>query len=257
MKNRRHKRKESYSILFVSNIDRRNRHFRIARSTLRLLLVLVLLIFAVAGWSIYQGVSEIRQENSLQETLREQQLAREQLVSEWEEEKNNWALEKQALEDELDLVRADLNEREQELQIIAEAEREAAEAAEREAAEAIIPTLFPSTGGGLLSATFSEEHPYISFTVEAGTDIIAAGDGTITAIRSDAAYRHIIEITHESGYVTYYLYRQDATLRVETGAQVHKGEALLTITAENTELDYEVQYEDKLIDPLSIMVAKG
>lgn len=257
MKNRRHKRKESYSVLFVSNIDRRNRHFRIARSTLRLLLVLVLVLFAAAGWLSYQSFSVIRHESGLQEQLRDQQLAGEQLVSEWENEKSSWTQEKQELEEELSAVRLELNAREQELQAIADAEQEAAAAAEREAAEAIVPTLYPSSGVGVLTSTFSEEHPYISFTVEAGTDIIAAGDGTVTAIRSDDTYRYIIEVAHESGYTTYYLYRQNADLKVEEGTQVAKGDSLLTVTTENTELDYEVQYEDELIDPLSIIAAKG
>lgn len=257
MKNRRHKRKEFYSVLFVSNIDRRNRHFRIARSTLHLLFVLVLVIFAAVGWLGYQATVQIQYESGLEGELREQQLAEEQLVSEWEDEKSNWTQEKQALEEELASVRQDLDAREQELQAIAQAEQEAAEAAEREAAEAIVPTLYPSSGVGVLTATFSEEHPYISFTVEVGTDIIAAGGGTVTSVRSDDTYRHIIEIDHESGYTTYYLYRQDADLRVAEGDQVQKGDALLSITSENTELDYEVLYGDELIDPLSIIAAKG
>lgn len=257
MKNRRHKRKESYSILVVSNINRRNRRFRMTRSTLHCLFVLVLIIFAATGWLSYQALSQIRQENGLQGQLREQQLAREQLVSEWEEEKSNWAQEKQTLEEELAAVRLDLDARDQALQEIADAEQEAAEAAEREAAEAIVPTLYPSSGVGVLTSTFSEEHPYISFTVEAGTDIIAAGDGTVASIRSDNTYHYIIEVVHDSGYTTYYLYRQNAELKVETGAEVHKGDSLLTITAEDTEMDYEVLYGDELIDPLSIIAAKG
>jgi murein DD-endopeptidase MepM/ murein hydrolase activator NlpD len=44
---------------------------------------------------------------------------------------------------------------------------------------------------------------------------------------------------------------------VEEGAQVKKGDTLFTITAENTELDYEVLYGDEFIDPLSIIAAKG
>ena len=257
MKKRRHKHKESYSILFVSNINRRNRHFRIARSTLHLLFVLIFVILAAAGCLSYLALSELRHENGLQDELRKQQLANEQLASDWEEEKTNWTEEKQALEEELAAVRSDLDEREQALQAIAEAEQEAAAEAEREVAEAMIPTLYPSSGIGVLTATFSEEHPYISFNVEAGTDIIAAGGGTVRAIRSDDTYRYIIEIVHDSGYTTYYLYRQNAELKVEEGAQVQKGDALLTVTSEDTELDYEVMYEDELIDPLSIIAAKG
>ena len=86
MKNRRHKRKESYSVLFVSNIDRRNRRFRIARSTLHLLFVLFFMIFAAAGWLSYQALTQVQHESGLRQKLREQQLAEERLVSEWEYE---------------------------------------------------------------------------------------------------------------------------------------------------------------------------
>lgn len=257
MKNRRHKRKESYSVLFVSNIDRRSRHFRIARSTLHLLFVLVFTILAAAGWLSYQALTQVQHESGLQQQLREQQLAEERLVSEWEDEKDNWAQEKQTLEEELAAVRSDLDAREQELQAIADAEREAAEEAEREAAEALVPTLYPSSGVGVITSTFSDEHPYTSFTVEAGTDVIAAGNGTVRSINSDDTYRYMIEIVHESGYTTYYLYRQNAELKVEEGAQVNKGDSLFTITSEGTELDYGVLFGDEWIDPLSIMDTKG
>ena len=123
--------------------------------------------------------------------------------------------------------------------------------------EMCIRDRYPSSGVGVLTSTFSEEHPYISFTVEPRTDIIAAGDGTVRAISSDNTYQYIIEVVHESGYTTYYLYRENADLKVEEGAQVKKGDTLFTITAENTELEYEVLYGDEFIDPLSIIAAKG
>ena len=257
MKNRRHKRRESYSVLFVSNIDRRSRRFRIARSTLHLLVILVLMVFAAAGFFGYQTFNNVWQESSLQKKLRDRQLAEQQLRSEWEADKNEWAQEKQTLEDELETLRAELTAREQEIQAAADAAAEAAAEAERAAAEALVPTLYPSSGVGVLTSTFSEEHPYISFTVETGTDIIAAGDGTVRSVSSDDTYHYIIEVVHDSGHTTYYLYRQNADLKVEEGAQVKKGDPLLTITTENTELDYEVLYGDEFIDPLSIIAAKG
>ncbi len=257
MKNRRHKRRESYFVLFVSNLDRHSRRFHIARSTLYLLFVLVLVVFAAVGWLGYQALTRIQQENGLQEQIQKQQLNEQQLLSQWETEKDNWAREKQALENELTILRADLSAREQEIQATADAAAEAAAEAEREAAAALVPTLYPSSGVGVLTSTFSEEHPYISFTVEPRTDIIAAGDGTVRAISSDNTYQYIIEVVHESGYTTYYLYRENADLKVEEGAQVKKGDTLFTITAENTELDYEVLYGDEFIDPLSIIAAKG
>lgn len=91
----------------------------------------------------------------------------------------------------------------------------------------------------------------------AGGTVTAAGDGTVVAAGSDEIYQHIIEVAHESGYKTRYLCHQSAEISVEEGSAVQAGDILLTITTDETQLDYQVIYEDAPIDPLSVIDARG
>ncbi|MDE6891143.1 MAG: hypothetical protein K2P50_05030 [Lachnospiraceae bacterium] len=51
--------------------------------------------------------------------------------------------------------------------------------------------------------------------------------------------------------------RQDADKNTEIGAKVNAGDTILTITADNTQLDYQVVFEGEIIDPLNVIDAKG
>lgn len=252
MKNQRHKRKESYSVLVVSNLDRNSRQFHIARSALRLLALLILMIFAAVGYAAYLYTVNSRHTEKLRVQLQEQLLAQEELVRQWDEEKYELNAENEELEAQLAALREELEQAKE----TAAAEAEAAEKAALESDPAY-PSRYPSTGIGVLASTFSEEHPYISFTVESGSNVIAAGDGVVTSIDSDDEYRYIIEVDYENGYRTRYLYGQNAELKVEAGARVLGGDTLLTITVDDTRLDYQVLYEETPVDPLSVIAAKG
>jgi len=245
MQEQRHKRKESYSIFIVSNIDKDSRQFHITPSSLRLLFFLPFLIFIVIGVFIFLFVFTKMQADKLNEQL----LAQKQLSSEWDAEKEALNNEKQELETEIAALRRELEERAP----VEEPETEEESVQD----DSSFPSRYPSSGAGVLTATYSEEHPYISITTYRESDIIAAGDGVVTAITSDDTYPCIIEITHDSGYKTRYFYHEQPELKVEEGAQVEGGGALFTVTAEEAELDYQVIYEEQPIDPLTVIDAKG
>ena len=44
---------------------------------------------------------------------------------------------------------------------------------------------------------------------------------------------------------------------VEQGAQVHIGDVLIMVTTNDTQLDYQVIFEEQAIDPLTIIDAEG
>ncbi len=247
MKSQRHKRKEAYSILIISNLDRNNRQFRMTHSTFRLLICLLLLIGIAGGVFIYWSASGIRQLNGLQKQLLEQ----EQLVKQLDEENEKLNKENQKLETEL----ASLQPQPEPEEAVIEAT--AAEPPEKLEVVSTLPSRYPSSGSGVLTSTFSEEQPYITITVNADSDILAAGNGTVSAISSDGTYPYIIELEHADHYKTRYLYRWDAELKVAEGDQVSSGDTLLTITSDNTALDYQVLHEDAPVDPLSVIEAKG
>lgn len=260
MKVQRHKRKKSYSVLIISNLDRKSRQFHITHVTLYMLLFLLLIFCTTIGWLIFRSASRHQNTDQQSDRLREELQAQEQLVQQLDEEKNALDQENQTLEADLAALRQELEQARSKQEELQEALQEAASAGgqdEEPADETSLPSLYPSSGTGVLTSTFSEEHPYITFTAETGNNIIAAGDGVVTTISSDDTYAYIIEVSYENDYKTRYFYRQDAELAVEEGAAVSGGDTLLTITADDTEVDYQVLYQNEPVDPLSVIAAKG
>lgn len=253
MKQQRHKHKESFSILLISHTGRESRQFHISLFSFRIFLLFLILICALAGYLVYY----LSQINSGKDDLLTQIASRDQIIAEMEKEKA--ALEEEAgaleqekliLESELDAMRS---------AIAAGVEKAEAQAAEEASAQtdSTFPSLYPSTGSGILVSSYSEEQPYISISAHSEGNIIAAGDGAVTAITSNNTYPQIIEVAHQSGYTTRYMCRQEAELKTQEGAEVLAGDTLLTITTNETQLDYQVILNDEPVDPLTVIEAKG
>lgn len=253
MNQQRHKHKESFSILLISHTGRESRQFHISLFSFRLFLFLLGFFCAVIGWMIFSFL----QERSRERELLLQVSSRDQVIQEINAEKE--ALEEQiktldeeklALASEIEAVRS---------AIAAGVEKAQVEAAEEEQAQkdSTFPSLYPSTGSGILVSSYSEEQPYLSISARSEGNVIAAGDGTVTSITSDDTYPQIIEISHASGHTTRYMCRQEAQLDTQEDAQVLAGDTLLTITTDETQLDYQVIFDGEPIDPLTVIEAKG
>lgn len=241
MKDQRHKRRESFSVLFISNLDGRTRQFQVSLLTLRLL-PLLLLVFVAAGWMVGHAFAAPGDTEALQKQLTSQ----DQLIQQLEAEKEALTQEKQSLIAEM--------ETQTQQESIPAGEDEPAP----EEAEPPIPDRYPLEGAGTLTSnTYSEESPYITIRTYKDAHIIAAGNGTVTAVSSDDTYSHIIEIEHEGGYKTRYLCHEDAEVQTEEGAQVQQGDPLLNIMEDDTQLDYQVILDGEPVDPLSVIDAKG
>lgn len=245
MKRKQHKHKESFSILLISNTGQSSRQFHVSLFLFRLLIFLLLLICVALGGLIYWFFSSTGNRTA----LLEQTLSQSQLIWQLEEEKETLTNEKLALTAENNALR-------QAAQINAEAEAKEAEAKAAEAALAV-PTRYPCSGTGILTTTYSEEHPYLSINTQAEGNIIAAGDGTVVSTGSDNTYPLIIEIDHGNGYRTRYMCLRNAEGKVEEGAAVHAGDVLITINANDTRLDYQIILDDQPIDPLTVIDAEG
>lgn len=250
MNNQRHKRRESFSVLLISNTDRSSRHFDVSLSLLRFLLCLLLFILAVTGLSAYGFFSRLGMESQLRSRLADQ----EELVQQLTAEKEALEAEKTALLSENESLRS-----EAEAAVAAMAQKEAEEQEEETEPEEppAVPGRYPYSGASVLLSSYSEEQPYLSLSTYTDGTVTAAGDGTVTVISYDETYHHIIEIEHENGYRTRYLCREDAQQSVEEGAQVQAGDVLLTITTDETQVDYQVFYNEEPVDPLSVIDAKG
>lgn len=243
MKDQRHKRKEIYSVLMVSNTNGKSRQFQVSAFTLRLCAVLLVLLCVVIGWLIYRASMT---DGALQ-VLRQEIASQKEQIAQLETDKDALTKDKLTLAAENESLK-------QKPQTPASPEETFA--AEEETVQSS-PDRYPSDGVGIQKASYSEEQPYISISTYTGGHIVAAGDGTVTAVWSDDPYAHIVEIEHEGGYKTRYLLHQDAEVNVEQGAEVQAGDILLTITSDDCQLDYQVLLNDEPIDPLSIIDAKG
>jgi len=50
---------------------------------------------------------------------------------------------------------------------------------------------------------------------------------------------------------------QQADVQVEAGQQVQSRDTLIVINGNDTQFDYQVIYEEQMIDPLLVLEAKG
>ena len=254
MNNQRHKRRESFSVLLISNTDRSSRHFDVSLSLLRFLLGLLLFILAAAGLSVYGFFSR----QGMESRLRSQLTVQEELVQQLTTEKESLEAEKTALIAENESLRSEAEQAVAAMaEIKAEAEAKAEEAEAEPEDDPAVPTRYPYSGASVLLSSYTEEEPYLSLSTYTDGTVVAAGNGTVSVISYDETYHHIIEVEHENGYRTRYLCRADAEQSVEEGTQVQAGDTLLTITTDETQVDYQIMYQDEPVDPLSVIDAKG
>ena len=259
MKSRRHRHKESFSVLLISNTGQNTRRFHVSRSFLRVFTVFVLFVCAAFGWLMYAYLSDNEitssyvnaSEDTTHTDLLDQIAAQEQQIQQLEEEKN--ALDRRnnelTTENKALLAAAKTS--------MGAAEVDEADNGDRPENDPAYPSRYPYSETGEVSEKYSDNHPYVSIETQAEGDIVAAGDGTIAMIGSDDTYPLIIEIEHGNGYRTRYMLPQAAEPLYEEGAQVQAGIAIVTVNTNNIQLDYQVIYREKPIDPLIVFEAKG
>ena len=85
MKDQRHKRKESFSVLVVSNTDRSSRQFQISLFAIRLVVFVVFVFLVVLGVLVFQYSTA----RGRQESLRKELLAQQQTAQALEKEKES------------------------------------------------------------------------------------------------------------------------------------------------------------------------
>ncbi|MDE7477281.1 MAG: peptidoglycan DD-metalloendopeptidase family protein [Lachnospiraceae bacterium] len=246
MKQQKHKRRESFSLLLISNLGNDTRQFYVSVMALRLLIVLMSLICLTFVWSIFRSGTHYKNESELRRKL----ASSEQTIKQLESEKETLTAQNTALSEENELYRQVETIKSE----VAETEDKKEDETPKDTA---IPSQYPCTTGSVLKEHYSDEHPYISISVQSEDSIIAAGDGTVTLIDADDIYLHIIEVDHGNGYRTRYMCQQEADVQVEVGQQVQIRDVLMAVHADDTLFDYQIIYEDQAIDPFQVLEAKG
>ncbi len=255
MKRKGHNHKESFSILFISHAGQKNKQINISQTASRFILFLLIFLLLVIcggagwlGWMLYHGALP----GGGQDNLRAQLESQTQLVQQLEAEKESLNSEMQALVQENETLRQSA-----ETEIGETGEGNEAEEETETASDAGIPKRYPSSSTSSLLSNYSEEEPYLSISTHEEGNIVATGKGTVITVSSDDTYPIIVEVEHEKGYKTRYLCRQDAEVKASEGAQVEAGDTLFTIITDETQLDYQILFEEEPIDPLTVIEAKG
>lgn len=263
MKPRKHKRKESFSVLLISNTGHNSRQYHVTKSCLRLLAIFVCLVGITFGWLAYhyltqENVSIAAGSNSNKEEEQTDLAAKinsmEETIRQLEEEKENLVNQNDALMSE---NRALLEAAKTSMAAESEGKPEEESLPEVQADDDSFPSRYPYSEAGIVSTKYSLTHPYVSIETQGGGNIVAAGEGIITGIGPEAEYPLVIEIEHGNGYRTRYMFVQEAQTTREEGEQVQIGDVLAAVTAQNEQVDYQVMFEDEPIDPLIVFEAKG
>lgn len=125
--------------------------------------------------------------------------------------------------------------------------------AEKEA-KARMPIGFPMTSSASVEKVDGEEF-MVKFNGTEPGSIVAAGNGVVDSITSDSGYKHCIRIDHGNGYTS--IYRNDGEVMVRESAEIVRGSILYVIGEDNTQLGYQILYEDKYLDPMELLNIDG
>ena len=104
----------------------------------------------------------------------------------------------------------------------------------------------------------ASDKPIMIFTVtdiNAGSSVIAAGSGTVTAIEDDAIYGKVLQIDHGNGYVSYY--RNAGAAKVAVGDTVTRGTVLFVVGANNNVIGFQITLDGSYIDPAIVVDIAG
>ena len=131
---------------------------------------------------------------------------------------------------------------------------EAEEEQEQMRAQAHMPVGFPMSSSASLEES-DGENPMVKLNGTVGNSIIASADGTVVSITTDTSYLHCIKIDHSNGYNS--IYRNDGDVMIKEGDEVVRGAILYVIGEDNTELGYQITYDDRYINPMDLINIDG
>ncbi|MBR3606170.1 MAG: M23 family metallopeptidase [Lachnospiraceae bacterium] len=233
----RHKRREIYSFILVSNMDNRSRQLSISAVKLKVLLTILLFLVLTIGVFLYLFFSRSSKEYILENKLQaqEQQLIKlEEEIKRLTEYADTLSKEKEELQESKEKTLPQEN-------------------IEEVSSGKNIPKLYPLDGEGNTISTFTVEQPYLIIDILKGNNVIATGDGVVTLIDYDDNYTHSIEIDHGEGYISRYLCKQKVEIKVEEGSQVKARDSVFAVVANNTQLYYQVMLNNEPLNPFQVM----
>ncbi len=128
------------------------------------------------------------------------------------------------------------------------------EALAEEDAKAHMPQMFPVSSSAQIEQKEDEEK-LIELTCSEGSAVVASGAGTVVSVTTDTGYSYSVKVNHGNGYVS--TYRNDGDVMVREGDEVVGGAIIYVIGEDNTKLGYQIQYDEKYIDPMELISIDG
>lgn len=102
-------------------------------------------------------------------------------------------------------------------------------------------------------------HNGIDIAAEAGTEVLAAADGTVYTVYEDDAMGYTVVVRHEGGYTTKYSsLREDVTVKAGDTVKLgqclgYVGDTALLETAMGSHVHFSVTYQDTHMDPADFL----
>ena len=242
--NNKRKRKTNYTLmLFVDSKEGRIRQMGIGPTlveSVALFVLAVIVILSLVCFRYKHRINDLETERVANAETIENQAAE---ILNLQEENADLVALREELTDKVTILSDTIN-----LKVDAE------EAQEQVRAQAHMPVGFPMSSSASLEET-NGENPMVKLNGTVGNSIIASADGTVISITTDTSYLHCIKIDHGNGYNS--IYRNDGDVMIKEGDEVVRGAILYVIGEDNTELGYQITYDDKYIDPMDLINIDG
>lgn len=246
MASKRHRRKVGYTIMIVSDsVEKNQKKFHINTGLLSIVaFVVMVVVICYAEYSIIltHGATERSEIYAGQ-------------IAELQKENKALLVEKEELEKEIANLNQTLSQRE------AQKQEETLQAA---AEEENMPKGFPVDGAAQIKETDGEDTAgmqaredwkEVIFTAAPGTNVIAAGAGTVVGVVPAGDEPAGISIDHGNGYVSNY--RNMGTPQVAAESTVEQGAVLFKIEDNNVEIGYSISKDNDFLEPMNIIEIKG
>ncbi len=125
-----------------------------------------------------------------------------------------------------------------------------------EEAAMFYPSGIPVNGTVLYDAgTTDDGVPYIEFTANAGSEVVAVGSGTVIMAQEHEDWGYIVQVDHGDGYISSYQVREKPDVIVDD--VVEKGDELFAVTRNDRTIIYKITKDGVYINPEEIMEMYG
>ena len=125
-----------------------------------------------------------------------------------------------------------------------------------EEAAMFYPSGIPVNGTVLYDAgTTDDGIPYIEFTANSGSEVVAVGSGTVIMAQEHENWGYIVQVDHGDGYVSSYQVREKPDVIVDD--VVEKGDELFAVTRNDRTIIYKLMKDGVYINPEEIMEMYG